>query len=103
MRNVSLELTLLYDFYGEILTEKQRELFDLYYNEDLSLSEIAENEGITRQGVSDNIRRAENKMLSWEKECGFCESFLRLKELSEAAEKGDKKAIKEILEIIEKL
>ena len=99
----NLEFSALLDVYGRFLSQKQRSLTEHYYNEDLSLSEIAENEGITRQGVSDNIRRAENKMLSWEKDCGFCESFLRLKELVETAEKGDKKAIKEILEIIEKL
>lgn len=99
----NLTFSALLDVYGRFLSEKQKNLTEHYYNEDLSLSEIAENEGITRQGVSDNIRRAENKMLSWEKDCGFCESFLRLKELVETAEKGDKKAIKEILEIIEKL
>ena len=98
-----LAFSALLDVYGRFLSQKQKSLTEHYYNEDLSLSEIAENEGITRQGVSDNIRRAENKMLSWEKECGFCESFLRLKELVETAEKGDKKANKEILEIIEKL
>lgn len=98
-----LAFSALLDVYGRFLSQKQKSLTEHYYNEDLSLSEIAENEGITRQGVSDNIRRAENKMLSWEKDCGFCESFLRLKELVETAEKGDKKAIKEILEIIEKL
>ena len=98
-----LAFSALLDVYGRFLSQKQKSLTEHYYNEDLSLSEIAENEGITRQGVSDNIRRAENKMLSWEKECGFCESFLRLKELVETAENGDKKAIKEILEIIEKL
>ena len=98
-----LAFSALLDVYGRFLSQKQKSLTEHYYNEDLSLSEIAENEGITRQGVSDNIRRAENKMLSWEKDCGFCESFLRLKELAEDAEKGEKKAIKEILEIIEKL
>ena len=98
-----LAFSALLDVYGRFLSQKQKSLTEHYYNEDLSLSEIAENEGITRQGVSDNIRRAENKMLSWEKDCGFCESFLRLKELVEDAEKGEEKAIKEILEIIEKL
>ena len=59
MKATPLEMSLLFDFYGETLTEKQRELFDLYYNEDLSLSEIAEHAGITRQGVRDSIKRAE--------------------------------------------
>ena len=103
MASKDLDISFLLDIYGGLLTDKQRTFLEFYYNDDLSLAEIAENEGITRQGVSDNIRRAENKMLSWEKDCGFCESFLRLKELVETAEKGDKKAIKEILEIIEKL
>ena len=54
--------SMLLDFYGELLTDKQRECFDLHYNEDLSLSEIAEQLGISRQGVWDNIRRAESAM-----------------------------------------
>ena len=49
----NLEIALLFDFYGEMLTEKQRDVVELYYDDDLSLSEIAENEGITRQGVRD--------------------------------------------------
>ena len=44
-----LEISFLLDFYGDMLTEKQREVIEFYYNEDLSLSEIADNEGITRQ------------------------------------------------------
>ena len=50
--------TMLFDSYGELLTEKQRECYDLHYNEDLSLTEIAEQSGISRQAVWDNIRRA---------------------------------------------
>jgi len=59
MKEKSLELVLLFDFYAPLLTDKQREFFDLYYNEDLSLGEIAENAGITRQGVRDAIQRVE--------------------------------------------
>ena len=62
MKGKPLEMSLLFDFYGETLTEKQRELFDLYYNEDLSLAEIAEHAGITRQGVRDSIKRAEHAL-----------------------------------------
>ena len=51
--------TMLFDFYGELLTEKQREYYDLHYNQDLSLAEIAASSGISRQGVWDNIRRAD--------------------------------------------
>ena len=50
--------TMLFDFYGDLLTDKQREYYDLHYNQDLSLAEIAASSGISRQGVWDNIRRA---------------------------------------------
>ena len=59
MKSQAYRMALLYDFYGDVLTERQKEFYDLYYNEDLSLSEIAENSGITRQGVRDVIVRAE--------------------------------------------
>ena len=55
MRADALTMTLLYDYYGELLTEKQRQLFDLYYNQDYSLSEIAQTAGISRQGVHDTL------------------------------------------------
>ena len=66
-----LTLTVLLYFYGELLTEKQRECCELYYNEDLSLSEIAEQSGISRQGVWDNIRRAESALREFEEKTGL--------------------------------
>lgn len=71
MKGKPLEMSLLFDFYGETLTEKQRELFDLYYNEDLSLAEIAEHAGITRQGVRDSIKRAEHALGEMEQKLGL--------------------------------
>ena len=71
MKGKPLEMSLLFDFYGEALTEKQRELFDLYYNEDLSLAEIAEHAGITRQGVRDSIKRAEHALREMEEKLGL--------------------------------
>ena len=67
--------TMLFDFYGELLTEKQREYFDLHYNEDLSLGEIAENYGITRQGVRDVIVRAEAVLTELEDKTGLIKRF----------------------------
>ena len=67
--------SMLLDFYGELLTDKQRECFDLHYNEDLSLSEIAEQCGISRQGVWDNIRRAEAAMRETEEKTGLIKRF----------------------------
>ncbi len=63
MKNQVYRMSMLFDFYGELLTDRQREFFDLYYNDDLSLAEIAENAGISRQGVRDIIVRAEGAML----------------------------------------
>ena len=53
MKNQTYRMSMLFDFYGELLTDRQKEFFDLYYNEDLSLAEIAEHAGISRQGVRD--------------------------------------------------
>lgn len=83
--------SMLLDFYGELLTEKQRECFDLHYNEDLSLSEIAEQSGISRQGVWDNIKRAEAALQSIEEKTGlirrFSESRREMESLARQAER----------------
>ena len=65
------EMAVLIDFYGEMLTAKQRDFLEYYYNDDLSLSEIAENEGITRQGVRDAIKRAEAQLFAFEEHLGL--------------------------------
>ena len=98
-----LYISALLDFYGEFLSEKQKTITEHYYNEDLSLSEIAENEGITRQGVSDLIKRAEAQLEAWEQKCHYCESVLRLKELAESVRLGETAAVDKILDIVEKL
>ena len=74
----NLEIALLLDFYGDMLTEKQRSMVDYYYNDDLSLAEIAENEGISRQGVRDSIKRAEAQMLEMEERLGLYRRFRRI-------------------------
>ncbi|MBE6793998.1 MAG: DNA-binding protein [Ruminococcaceae bacterium] len=71
----SIEISLLYDFYGELLSEKKREAASLYFNEDLSLSEIAAHMGITRQGVSDLIRRSESELYEFENKLGLYSRF----------------------------
>ena len=80
MKNQTYRMTMLYDFYGELLTERQKEFFDLYYNEDLSLAEIAENSGISRQGVRDVIVRAEGVMQEIEDKTGLIRRFVAMKD-----------------------
>ena len=74
-----LEISFLLDFYGDMLTEKQREVIEFYYNEDLSLSEIADNEGITRQGVRDSIKRGEKQLHDFEDSLGLAKRFKDVK------------------------
>ena len=76
----NLEISVLLDFYGEMLTEKQRDVVELYYNEDLSLSEIAAHSQITRQGVRDSIKRAEGILLGLEERLGRAKRFRRIQE-----------------------
>lgn len=80
MKNQAYRMTMLFDFYGDILTERQKEFYDLYYNEDLSLGEIAENYGITRQGVRDVIVRAEAILTDLEDKTGLIRRFHTMKQ-----------------------
>ena len=91
MKNQTYRMTMLFDFYGEVLTPRQKELFDLYYIEDLSLAEIAENYGISRQGVRDVIVRAEAIMTDLEDKTGLMKRFMLMQQqvqaILDAAEK----------------
>jgi predicted DNA-binding protein YlxM (UPF0122 family) len=69
------EMSVLLDFYGQLLTPRQYDIMDLYYNSDLSLGEIAENLGISRQGVHDSIRKAKLALESYEERLGLVERF----------------------------
>lgn len=62
----SVKIALLYDIYGSLLTKRQQEILEAHYYEDLSLSEIGENLGISKQAVSDQLKRATEKMEEWE-------------------------------------
>ena len=76
----NLEISFLLDFYGDMLTQKQREVIEYYYNDDLSLSEIADNEGITRQGVRDSIKRGEAVLLEMEERLGLAKRFRKMQD-----------------------
>ena len=73
-----LDVSLLLDIYGGLLTDKQRAFLEFYYNDDLSLAEIAENEGITRQGVYDIVKRAKDQLMNYEKKLLINERFQKI-------------------------
>lgn len=97
---------MLCQFYGKLLTEKQYEVLDDYYNNDLSLSEIAENLDITRQAVRDNIKKGENKLLEYEEKLGIMKKVMEQEEkiaviLSEITKIKSKSSDKEVERILE--
>lgn len=75
-----LQITLLYDFYGELLTEKQRSVIELYYQDDYSLNEIGDRCGITRQAVHEMIKRTEKILMQYEEKLLLVDKFLKQKE-----------------------
>ena len=72
--------SLLYDFYGELLTKRQREVMELYHEENLSLAEIADEFGISRQGVYDALKNGEKALTGYEQKLGLVEKFQRSSE-----------------------
>jgi predicted DNA-binding protein YlxM (UPF0122 family) len=87
-----VQMNLLFDFYGQLLTEKQQEVLQFYYSYDWSLGEISEHLGVSRQAVYDNIKRAEKILLEYEAKLQLVRKFIY-----------NQSRIKKILKIIEKL
>ncbi len=71
----NLNISFLLDFYGDVLTERKKDALDFYYNDDMSLSEIAEEMKISRQGVRDIIKKAEEELFFYEDKLGLAEKF----------------------------
>lgn len=92
-----LEISDLYDAYASLLSEEQSTALDLYYNEDLSLSEIAEQTGISRQGVRDRIKHGESFLLFYEEKLHLCEKYQKTEEILSQMEKNADKTGKEEL------
>lgn len=111
----NLTIGFLLDFYGQLLTEKQQDTLDLYYNQDLSLGEIAEYMNITRQGVRDSIKRGEQRLSEYEQTLGLARRFSdiseRFRKMDELLKQIDisvlddnvKKQLKEIKKISESM
>ena len=75
-----IELAYLYDFYGELLNEHQRQIYEDFVLNDLSLGEIASDEGISRQAVHDMVKRTSKKLIEYEKKLHLVEKFMHIKE-----------------------
>ncbi len=80
-----LNIGYLLDFYGDVLTERRRDALDFYYNDDMSLSEIAEEMGISRQGVRDLIKKAEEELSFYEEKLGLAKKFADAQKHAERA------------------
>ena len=105
-----IEISMLWQIYGKLLTEKQYSVLNEYYNNDLSLSEIAENQLITRQAVRDNIKKGEKKLFEYEEKLAFMKRTLKqekkmekvLSEISKIQKEYSDKKIANILEDVKK-
>jgi hypothetical protein len=105
-----VEISMLWQIYGNLLTNKQHEYIDYYYNQDLSLSEIAENENITRQAVRDIIKKGERKLFEYEEKLLFMKKTINqekqieniLLNLNKIQKDSSDKKIESILEEVRK-
>ncbi len=92
----TFEIAMLYDFYGELLTPRQKEVLQYYYEENYSLSETAEELGVSRQAIHDTIRKAEKALRNYEQKLGLVERFRR-------TEADMERAVNELDRIIDRL
>ncbi len=105
-----VKISMLLEIYGKLLTEKQYQMLEDYYNHDLSLSEIAENQNITRQAVRDNIKKGENKLFELEEKLSIMKRTLEqdkqiqeiLTELSKITDYSSDKKIEKVLNHVRK-
>ena len=102
------DVSLLLDFYGQLLTERTRSLLELHYEEDMSFSEIAEVENISRQAVHDTVRRGAKSLATYEEKLGLTGRFLRQREMIEvslAALRGNRaeEAVELLSQLLEQL
>ena len=106
----NVKISILCELYGKLLTKKQYEFLNDYYNNDLSLSEIAENNKITRQAVRDNIKKGEKKLFEYEEKLLFMKRMFNqekkiekvLSELTKIQKESSDKKVASILESIKK-
>ena len=98
-----VRISILLELYGKLLTEKQYEFMDLYYNQDLSLSEIGDNEDITRQAVRTILLKSKKKLEEYENQLKFMQKEEKIKKCIEELEKtnADKKILKKIKQQID--
>ncbi len=97
-----LQISLLFDYYAPCISQKQQDIFDLYYNEDLSLAEVAESAKISRQGVRDSVKRTEHQLIELENQLHIVQSAQELKKLANDVKSG-KSEINDLLKYIENL
>ena len=102
----NLALVPLFDIYGKLLSDEKQQMFEMYYGDDLSLSEIAEETGMSRQGVRDCLKKCENRLLFFEEKLGFSEKIKavefaadKLKEIE--VSRNDRETLEKIIAALE--
>ena len=94
----------LYDFYGELLSERQRQIYEYYVIDDLSMTEIADEMGMTKQGVSDHIKRITASMDEYESALHLCDRFDRIgSRLDEIARMAGETGVNDIVKLVDEI